>query len=80
MACQSCKIFKCTRLFTYAIQRFRDRLNDRGSNTAEATNFLSSKTRTPTLGPTKFFTQKVQGDVSPGVKQPGLEIENSPQS
>jgi hypothetical protein len=80
MACQSCKIFECARLFTDAIQRFRDRLYDRGLNPAEATNFLSSKTRTPTLGPTKFFTQKFQGDVSPGVKQSGLETENSPQS
>jgi hypothetical protein len=47
---------------------------------AGATGFLSSKTPTSSLGPTKFLTQRVQGDVSPGVKQLGLEAGNSPQS
>jgi hypothetical protein len=79
MACQSCKIFKCTHLFTYAIQRLRDRLNNRVSNPAEATDFLSQNAHTSTGTHQVFFTQKVQGDVSPGVKQPCLETENSPQ-
>ena len=47
---------------------------------AWAKDFLSSKTPTSALGPTKFLTQKFQWDVSPGVKQLGLEFGNSPQS
>jgi hypothetical protein len=49
-------------------------------NPSRGNGFLSSKTPTPALGSTKFLTQKIQGDVFPGVKQLGLEAGNSLQS
>ena len=67
-------------MFTYAIQRVRDGLNDRGSNPSRVNGFSLLQNAHADSGTHQFLTQKIQRDVSPGVKQLGLESGNSPQS
>jgi len=67
-------------LSTYAIQRARDGLNDRVSNSSRGNGISLLQNAHAGSGAHQILTQKIQRDVSPRVKQLGIESGNSPQS
>jgi hypothetical protein len=55
-------------------------LEGRGSNLGKGKIFLFSTTSRPNLGPTQRLIPWVSGAISPEVKGPGREADNSPPS
>jgi hypothetical protein len=68
-------IFKYSQLWSW----LRDgQLRGRSSSPGRVKNFHFSKSSRPALGPTQPPIQWVPEDLSPGVKGPGCEADNSP--